>query len=267
MHHDEIQVGWTVYDADNEKVGDVADVTDDFVLMQKGLIFIKDVYVPIDEIRETDAANACVYLDVRKSEIDRMGWDAPPSDGMATSASASTSGGAQYGNAASADTAADGDRQRLTLHEEELQAQTRRAQTGEVAVSKRVVEDQQELDVPVTHEEVDVRRVRVDREATPDDAAFTDDGKTIRVPVTSEQVEVTKQPRVAEEIEITKRPVTERQRVSDTVRREEADVSQEGDVSVGDTSRDLVGSGADRIERTNLDDLDDAEQERRDTRW
>jgi uncharacterized protein (TIGR02271 family) len=110
----------------------------------------------------------------------------------------------------------------------------------------------------VTHDEVQVRRVRVDRDATAGDAAFTDDGETIRVPVTAETVEVTKQPRVVEEIEISKRPVTERQTVRDTVRREEADVSQQGDVAMADgttdRSSDLVGAGTDRFERTSVDD-------------
>jgi hypothetical protein len=44
--------------------------------------------------------------------------------------------------------------------------------------------------------------------------------------------------------------------VSDTVRREEAEVTQQGDVVVGEGSRsqDLVGAGADRIEGTGMDD-------------
>jgi hypothetical protein len=45
---------------------------------------------------------------------------------------------------------------------------------------------------------------------------------------------------------ITKRPVTETQRVSETVRREEIDVDTQGDV--------LTGAGASRTQRSDIDD-------------
>jgi uncharacterized protein (TIGR02271 family) len=99
-------------------------------------------------------------------------------------------------------------------------AATRSTEIGAVDINKRVVEEEQTLDVPTTREEVDVRRVRVDRAAMDGDTAFQD-GDSIRVPLRAETVE---------ELEITKRPVTETQRVSETVRRETVDVDQEGAV-------------------------------------
>jgi uncharacterized protein (TIGR02271 family) len=285
MHHDlsAVQRGWTVYDTSDEKIGDIADIGPTYLLVQKGLLFIKDLYIPASAITETDAANGRVHVNVAKGDVDAMGWEEPPvGDATATDAAGTMTGGTAYADTAASTsgtayadtTAATGgtrdlgteDRQRLTLHEEELQAQTRREQAGEVEVRKHVVEDAQEVEVPVTHEEVEVRRVRVNREATASDAAFTDDGETIRVPVTAETVEVTKTPRVVEEIEISKRPVTERQTVRDTVRREEAEIDRQGDVVVGSgdssgsgvatSDRDLVGAGTDRFERTSVDDAE-----------
>jgi uncharacterized protein (TIGR02271 family) len=127
---------------------------------------------------------------------------------------------------------ADGDQVRVPLHEEQLRAERMTESAGEVRVGKHVREEERELDVPVTREEVEVRRVATDRAAGPDTTAFSD-GDTLRVPVTSERVEVTKEPRVVEEIEISKRPVTETQRVSETVRREEVDVDESGNVLAG----------------------------------
>src|SRR4051794_36088007 len=267
MHHDlnTIQRGWTVYDTSDEKIGDIADIGSGYVLVQKGLLFIKDLYIPDSAITETDDANGRVYVNVAKGDVDSMGWDQPPAQDTSTSQRSDFDYGVTAADTAtksggnlSGDVMQEADARRVTLHEEELQAQTRREQAGEVQVSKRVVQDERQLDVPVTHDEVQVRRVRVDRDATAGDSAFTDDGETVRVPVTAETVEVTKQPRVVEEIEISKRPVTERQTVRDTVRREEADVSQEGDVVIGegagDGSSDLVGAGTDRFERTSIDD-------------
>src|SRR4051812_16867557 len=266
MHHDlnTIQRGWTVYDTSDEKIGDIADIGSSYVLVQKGLLFIKDLYIPDSAITETDDANGRVYVNVAKGDVDSMGWDQPPAQDTSTSQRSDFDYGVTAADTAtksggnlSGDVMQEADARRVTLHEEELQAQTRREQAGEVQVNKRVVSDDRQLDVPVTHDEVEVRRVRVDRDATAGDAAFTDDGDTIRVPVTAESVEVTKQPRVVEEIEIAKRPVTETETVRETVRREEADIQQQGDVTVaGGSARDLVGSGADRMERTDLDEIE-----------
>jgi len=270
MRNDEIAAGWAVYDTNNDKIGDVAEVGANYLLVQKGLIFIKDVYVPMSAITQTDAANGTVYVNTTKDAVESMGWDTPPTNDAAAYDTMATNDATAYGTTTTSTTTSqagfdDAESQRLRLHEEELQAQTRRQQAGEVEVSKRVVEDTQELDVPVTHDEVQVRRVRVDRDATPGDATFTQDAETVRVPVTAETVEVTKQPRVVEEIEISKRPVTERQTVTDTVRREEADIAKQGDVVVEDGSRDLVGAGSDRMQRTNMDDIENlTDDERRD---
>jgi uncharacterized protein (TIGR02271 family) len=271
MHHEEIDRGWSVVDTSGQKVGDVEEIGSNYLLVQKGLLFIKDLYIPTSEIRNVDPAAQTVYLDVAKDEIDDRGWDQPPAETGAGYDTGATSASGAYDTASAYDTTSstsrgdigDTDRQRVDLHEEELQAQTRREQAGEVQVSKRVVEEQRDLDVPVTHEQVEVRRNPVDRDVSGSEPAFADDGDTIRVPVTAEQVEVTKQPRVVEELEISKRPVTERQRVSDTVRREEADVQPQGDVVVGDTSSsEPVGAGADRFQRTNLDDAEGTDQGR-----
>jgi uncharacterized protein (TIGR02271 family) len=254
MNNDNIERGWAVYDSNSEKIGDIAEIGANYLLVQKGLIFIKDVYVPMSSISSTDASTNSVYLNATKSAVETMGWDTPPT-GDATYGTT----GRSYVDA----NAGEADRQRLTLHEEELQAQTRREQAGELEVRKRVVEDTRELDVPVTHDEVQVKRVRVDRDAAPGETTFSDDAKTIRVPVTAETVEVTKSPRVVEEIEISKRPVTERETVRETVRREEADIDREGDVIVGEDAPDLVGAGADRFERTSIDDIENLTDEER----
>jgi stress response protein YsnF len=51
----------------------------------------------------------------------------------------------------------------------------------------------------VTREDVNIRRVSDDREATPAEATFQQDEKTPRIPVMEEDIEITKRPRVKEE--------------------------------------------------------------------
>ncbi|TME64925.1 MAG: YsnF/AvaK domain-containing protein [Chloroflexi bacterium] len=68
------------------------------------------------------------------------------------------------------------------------------------------------------------------------------EGETYRVPVREEQVTVDKQPVESEEVSLGKRQVQETQRVSDTVRREEARVERQGDVDVRGDDTDIRDS-------------------------
>jgi len=117
----------------------------------------------------------------------------------------------------------------VQLREEELRARKESEQVGEVTVRKEIVSEQESLDVPVTREEVFVDRHAVDRR--PADRALSE-GEVIEVPVREERVEVEKQPVVYEEVEVGKRAVQETERVTGTVRREEARIEREGDVNM-----------------------------------
>jgi len=121
---------------------------------------------------------------------------------------------------------------RMELHEEQLQARKTPAEAGEVEVHKEVVSENRTIDVPVKREEVFVERHPVDRPAT--DADFKETDEKIRMPVTEEHVTVEKRPVVREELEIGKREVTDTERVSGQVRREEARIERTGDVDVNE---------------------------------
>jgi uncharacterized protein (TIGR02271 family) len=148
--------------------------------------------------------------------------------------------GSQMGGYASATTQPGTENEQpLKLREEQLQVQKQPVETGEVRVRKDVVSEQQSVDVPVTHEEVYVERRP--GSGQPSDTPIGESG-TYRVPVHAEQVTVEKQPVVREEVAKGKRSVQETQRVSDTVRREEAHVEREGDVNIQGTDAEEVSS-------------------------
>ena len=121
----------------------------------------------------------------------------------------------------------------VQLREEELQARKTAVETGEVGIRKEVVSEQRTLEVPVTREEVTVERHPVDRR--PSDAPIGEGGEEIRVPVREEEVTVEKRPVVTEEVSLGTRQVQDTERVSGTVRREEARLEHEGDVDVRGT--------------------------------
>lgn len=119
---------------------------------------------------------------------------------------------------------------RIPLREEQLNVEKQKVQKGEVRIHKEVVTEQQHIDVPVTHEEVVIEHLPAS-EARAADTPISQ-GETIRIPVSEEQVHVTKQTVETGEIDVKKRTVQGEQRVSGTVRREEPRIEKSGDVQV-----------------------------------
>ncbi len=115
------------------------------------------------------------------------------------------------------------DELRVRRTEEELAAGTREVEAGQVRVSKNVRTDRESVDVPTRHEEVSVDRVPLSGEATR--AEIGED--EVVVPVTEEEVVVSKRPVVKEEIRIRKEVVEDTEVVEEDVRREEIDVEDE----------------------------------------
>jgi uncharacterized protein (TIGR02271 family) len=119
---------------------------------------------------------------------------------------------------------------KVQLREEQLQATKQPVQAGEVRIGKEVVTEEKTINVPVQREQVYVEQRNV--APRPTDQPIGDDGEVIRVPVIEEQVQVQKQAVVTGEVLIGKQTTQENQQVSDTVRREEARIEQEGDVNI-----------------------------------
>jgi len=129
--------------------------------------------------------------------------------------------------------------QNVQLREEQLRANKQSVESGAVGLRKDVVSEQQSFDVPVNREEVVIERHAASGQ--PSDTPIGE-GETYRVPVREEQVTVDKQPVVREEVSLGKRQVQDSQRVSDTVRREEARVERQGDVNVRGDDTDIRDS-------------------------
>ena len=68
---DQIIAGSEVYGSDNEKIGKVQDVGQNYFLVQKGFLFVKDLYLPTRTIARVDGER--VYLNVPKHEAEQWG--------------------------------------------------------------------------------------------------------------------------------------------------------------------------------------------------
>jgi uncharacterized protein (TIGR02271 family) len=109
---------------------------------------------------------------------------------------------------------------------EELEVGKRRVETGAgVRVQKSAREEEQVVDLPLVHEQVDVQRVAVDREVD-GPVAVRHVGDTIIVPVMQEVLVVRKQLRLVEELHIRKTRTERRDPQTVVLRKEEATVER-----------------------------------------
>ena len=126
----------------------------------------------------------------------------------------------------------DPDTATLQRVEERVVADVRPVEAGRVRIDKRVVEEEDSVDVTLRHDELDLERRRVNRPLEPDEQPIREIGDTTVLLVVEERLEVRRVPYVVEEIHLRRRLVTERQQVSDTVRKERWDIRPEGGVDV-----------------------------------
>ncbi|HSI65963.1 MAG TPA: YsnF/AvaK domain-containing protein [Planococcus sp. (in: firmicutes)] len=118
----------------------------------------------------------------------------------------------------------------LLLHEEQLEVHKEHVQTGEINVKKRIVEEQEDMDVPVERDDVWVERRPVTDSGNPDEVIQKEPyqvGDELHIPIVEEKLVVTKIEVVTEEIVVTKRKVTDTEHISETLRREEVDIDED----------------------------------------
>ena len=213
-----LQHGMDVYGADDEKLGSIHEVRDNYFVVEKGFFFPKDYYIPVSAI--TDSSDEAVYLSVTKDEALHQDWDHAPADIMTTGGQADSRD--QYAGTRPDRTSTTEDSLTVPVHEEHLEASRHMANAGDVRVDKRVVTNQETIEVPVTEE-----RVRVDWRAP--SGEMTDDGATfqegsIEIPVSREEVDISKRTVQTGEVQVTKERDQRTQKVTDSVRKEVVDV-------------------------------------------
>jgi uncharacterized protein (TIGR02271 family) len=135
--------------------------------------------------------------------------------------------GRQYFDSRTTETLGESGQIRVPVVEERLNVEKRQGEVGSVDIHKDVTTERVDVPVELRHEDVTVDRVDVkDRPAAVGDMANAFEEGTIRVPVRSEQAVVEKEAVVTGEVVINREVETERQTVSDTVRKVRVDIDQ-----------------------------------------
>jgi|SRR5919109_1520669 uncharacterized protein (TIGR02271 family) len=196
----DIQEGLLVRTADGEKLGRVVRCDEKSFIIEKGIFFRTDYVARYEDI--ADVRNGEVYLKSGAAEL--RGSGSAPGPGTKEQVS-------------------------VPLVEEELSAEKRTKEAGRVHLRKEVETERKDISVPVTREQVHVERVPTGgREPRPGEATFQ--RGEVTVPVREEEVEVRKRPVVREEVRVSKTARQEERVASGEVRKERAEIEEEGDV-------------------------------------
>ena len=75
-----LSAGDSVISADGEKVGIVAAIREDSLLVEKGLLFVTDYQIPATAIARFDDDAGELHLNVTRDEALGSGWEVEPDD-------------------------------------------------------------------------------------------------------------------------------------------------------------------------------------------
>jgi uncharacterized protein (TIGR02271 family) len=207
--------------SNDEDLGEVQDVADGYVLVQRGMINKERFYIPQDQAESYDGS--VLRFNLSEQEIvNRYAGDSPP-----------TSSQEQY---STTDMETEGTRQQQQeeKEEEEEEVETIPLTEEKLDVSKDTRESQARItkepptetktvEVPVTHEELTIERSPPSGQTEAREPSNTKEDITI--PLKKEEVSVSKTPYVKEEVAVKKKPVTETRQVSEEVTSEKINTS------------------------------------------
>jgi uncharacterized protein (TIGR02271 family) len=223
----------TVYDTADEKIGTVQayDPQGGYITVQKGFLFHKDLYIPVNAVQRTDAEGN-VRLSLHKDDLADERYDNPPTGSAmsedsaartATVAATTTTTHTQQAPPAPRQVQAtmrDDDTIRVPVFEEELVVGKQREEMGRVHLHKDVVQEQQTVSVNLRHEEVTVERVPITGQTSQADLQNAFQDQVIEVPVMGEEAIVGKQMHQTEEVRLHKDATQVHEQVGGTVRKE-----------------------------------------------
>ena len=196
----------------DEDLGEVQEVGDTYVLVQKGLINKEKYYIPQTEVESYDGNILRFKLSEEEIKGKYLG-DSPP----------------LTRNTGKDDQEEESESTTVPLVEERLNISKRDVTYKEATLIKEPVTETKTVEVPITHEELIVER----RPASESTTSKSDleppvtSKEEIKIPLKKEEVEVKKEPYVKEEVVLKKRRVTETKTITEEIKSERlADTSE-----------------------------------------
>jgi uncharacterized protein (TIGR02271 family) len=195
---------------DDEDFGEVQDVQDNYVLVQKGIINKEKFYIPKDKAESYDGD----VLRFRFSKEELSQYQNEPSSSTTTAADE----GVSYEDSAEERETDES----IPLTEERLDV-SKKSQEDQATVTKKPVTETKTVEVPLTREEVSIER----RPASGQTEAQSpiQSPEDIKIPIKREEAQVSKTPYVKEEAVVKKKAFTDTKEVTEDVTSEELDTS------------------------------------------
>jgi uncharacterized protein (TIGR02271 family) len=196
---------------DDEDFGEVQDVQDNYVLVQKGIINKEKFYIPKDKAESYDGD----VLRFRFSKEELSQYQNEPS----SSTSSTADEGVSYDDSAEE---RETEEESIPLTEERLDV-SKKSQEDQATVTKKPVTETKTVEVPLTREEVSIER----RPASGQTEAKSpiQSPEDIKIPLKREEAQVSKTPYVKEEAVVKKKAFTDKKDVTEDVTSEELDTS------------------------------------------
>jgi Uncharacterized protein conserved in bacteria (DUF2171) len=72
------EVGTLVFGSDGEEIGEVTEVQPGYMKLKKGILFRKELYIPLTAITGTALGGDGVTINLTKEEIENGDWSSPP---------------------------------------------------------------------------------------------------------------------------------------------------------------------------------------------
>ena len=200
--------------SNDEDLGEVQELSNGYVLVQRGIINKEKFYIPQDQAESYDGSVLRFRLSEDEMKNKYAGDSFPPSQEQSSTA--------DMGNDQTQEERGTEEESTIQLTEEKLDV-SKRTSESQATITKEPVTETKTVEVPVTHEEVTIER----RPASGQTEAQTPVSSTedVTIPVKKEEVEVTKTPYVKEEVVVKKKPVTETKQVSEEVTSEKVNTS------------------------------------------
>lgn len=189
----------------DEDLGEVKEVGDTYVLVQKGVINKEKYYVPQNEVESYDGN--ILRFKLSEEEIkSKYSGDSPP----------------LTRNTEKDDGEEESESTRVSLVEERLNISKRDVTYKEATLVKEPVTETKTVEVPITHEELIVERRTASKSttSTSDLKPPVTSKEEIKIPLKKEEVEVKKEPYVKEEVVLKKRRVAETKTITEEVKSE-----------------------------------------------
>lgn len=117
----------------------------------------------------------------------------------------------------------------LQLHEEKLDISKEKIQTADVKVHKDVIQEERTFTVPVTHEELVIEKKVIDPDSPNKQSEYNE---FIRIPLSEEQIEVTKHSVALNDVSIYKENLQGTKAIKESVKKEKLLIKTTGDTTI-----------------------------------